>query len=790
MDYTSITGSKASPRVQALKTAFLAHRPAMCCNRAAIYTEVYQKYEGMPVIQKRARALRETLAIMPLFIEFGEIIMGHAASQPRSVEVYPEMNMKIMDDIEDFETRDYNRLYVSPEVKKTLYEIWPYWKDKTLSDLFQYLRPESVRRAVTTGLYMNSHEWSGFAHVAMDYRKILSRGIKGIQEEISERISTLHITDPDYADRISFYTACEEVCEGTLIYARRYRELALKTAAAAEGEWAGELRAVAEILERVPLYPAENFREAVQSFCFMQFIPQIESNGFSITPGRFDQYMWPYLSKDLERGTITQEEALELVDMLFLKCCEIMRVDTNSASEVNAGYASGQNVVVGGIGVDGRDATNLLSYMCLRANYHIGLNQPNFTVRLHKNTPKEFLDKVIESISCGNGMPQVLNDDLIIPSLVKHKIPEEEARDYIPVGCDEITVHRHWGRCNGGYLNLAKVMEVTLGGGKDLLYDEKLGLSLAVDDYSSFEELMAAFEKQIAYSVELQVCDANLADHIHQKIAQLPFVSLFLDDCLERGRDVTDSGGHYNTTGLVGVGTATCADSLYALRTLVFEQKKYTLAEYRRMLIENFEGKEPERQYIINRLPKFGNDDDEVDKLAVRITNCYFDNVEKYRNYRGGDFWPALYSVSAQVGLGNTSAATADGRLRYQPLSDGLTPMYGMDTKGPVAGLKSVAKVDQGRAPNGVIINQRLTRNLFTSSQGREKVAQLLRFFVEKGSFHWQFNIIDNETLRKAQAHPDEYRGLVVRVAGYSAIFVELSLKAQESIIARYEGNM
>jgi len=387
-------------------------------------------------------------------------------------------------------------------------------------------------------------------------------------------------------------------------------------------------------------------------------------------------------------------------------------------------------------------------------------------------------------------MPQLLNDDLIIPSLIKQGIPEEEAREYIPVGCDEITVHRHWGRCNGGYLNFAKVLETTLGEGKDSLYKNKIGLELPVNNCASFEDFMAIFEKQFAYGVELQVCDANLADHIHSQIAPLPFVSMFLDDCLERGRDVTAGGGHYNTTGLIGVGTATCADSLYAIKSLVFDQKKHSLAEYHQMIERNYEGDETTRQYIINRLPKFGNDNDEVDDLAVRITNFYFDNVVKYKNYRGGDLWSGLYSVSAQIGLGNHTAATPDGRLRKQPISDGLTPMYGVDTSGPVAALKSVAKVEQGRALSGVIINQRLTQSLFASQQGREKMASLLRFFVEKGSFHWQFNIVDNETLRKAQEHPDEYRSLVVRVAGYSAIFVELSLKAQNSIIARYEGTI
>ena len=786
-----IIGSKLTPRAEKLKAAFLAQRPAMCCTRAAIYTEAYQKYEGMPVVLKKARALKETLAAMPIFIEDGELIVGHPASQLCAAEVFPDFNMRFMEDIEEFGTREYNRLHAAPEVKKTLYELWPYWQGKTLPDLFRHLRPEPLLESVKSGLTSNTHEWGGFGHVAMDYRKILDCGIGGMQEKIAEHKRRLRVTDPEYAAKSSFYAACEEACEGTLLLARRYRALALKAAGDEEDPArSAELRGIAELLQQVPENPARNFRQAVQSLWFMQLIPQIESNSYSFSPGRFDQYMWPYLEKDLAEGAITMEEAQELVDLLFLKFCEILRVDSSSAAEINAGYASGQNVTVGGIGADGKDKTNALSYLCLAANYRVGMHQPNFTVRLHKDTPEEFLAKVVESISCGNGMPQLLNDDLIVPALVKRGIPEEEAREYIPVGCDEITVHRHWGRCNGGYLNFAKVLEMTLGEGTDVLYQNEIGRPLQVDGCASFEDFMAVFEKQLAYGVELQACDANLADHIHRHITPLPFVSLFMDDCLQRGRDVTDGGAHYNTTALVGVGTATCADSLHALKSLVFDQKKYSLAEFRSMLAENFAGAEASRQYIINRLPKFGNDKDEVDKLAVRITNCFFDNVEKHTNYRGGAFWPALYSVSAQIGLGNHTAATADGRLMKEPISDGLTPMYGADTSGPTALLKSVAKVDQGRALGGVIINQRLTQSLFDSQHGREKMASLLRFFVEKGSFHWQFNIVDNETLRKAQENPDDYRSLVVRVAGYSAIFVELSLKAQNSIIARHGGSL
>lgn len=791
MEFPSMLGSEPTPRVKGLKERFLNLAPCMCCDRAIVFTEVYQRHEAMPVVLKRAIAIRETLERMPIFIEHNEFIMGHVASKPRGAEVFPEINMAFMHDLETFESREWNRLQVAPEVKETLYSIWPYWEKKTLTNYFQELRPQEIKDAVASGLLNASHEWAGLAHVAMDYRKLLGRGIEGMRAEVEERLANLPITDPKYAMRSVFYKACLELCEGVLALARRYRELALAMAASEpDARRRAELEQMAAIVDRVPLKPAATFREAVQSFWFMQLIAQIEENGFSITPGRFDQYMWPYLERDLEAGRIGMDDAQELVDMLFLRFCEVMRVDGKSTAEINAGYAAGQNLAVGGVDEEGKDATNPLSIICLAANYHIRLQQPNFTARLHKDTPEEFLALIVESISGGNGMPQIMNDELIIPALVKHGIPLPEARDYIPVGCDEVTAHRHWGKCNSGYVNFSKVLEVTLGNGQDLRYGRPLGIDFDVDSCETFGAFLAAFDKQLMRAVQLQVCEANIGDHVHRQIMPLPFVSLFLDDCLEKGLDVTDGGAHYNTSGLVGVGTATVADSLQAIRSMVFEDKKLTLAQYRDLLSGNFESDEPTRQYIINRLPKFGNDIDEVDELAVHLTNLFFDELERYRSYFNGEFWPALYSVSAQIGLGNHTAATPDGRKAGEPLSDGLTPMYGLDVHGPTANLKSVAKIDQGRALNGIIINQRLTKGLLLTQQGREKMAQLLRVFVELGSFHWQFNIVDNETLRKAQESPDEYRGLVVRVAGYSAIFVELSLKAQNSILARYAANL
>ena len=634
------------------------------------------------------------------------------------------------------------------------------------------------------------HEWSGFAHVAMDYRKLLQNGVEGIRQQLAAAKAALQPQDPEYAEKLAFYQAEEELCQGMLALAQRYAALAREKAQAERYPTRRqELLTMAAVLDRVPARPASSFQEAVQTVWLMQMIPQIESNGFSITPGRFDQYCNAYLEKDLRDGTITLEYAQELTDLFFLKFCEILRVDSKGAAEVNAGYASGQNLVVGGLDADGNDATNLLSYLCLMANRHIRLNQPNFTVRLHEGTPKEFLDKVVESIGCGNGMPQVLNDACIIPSLVEHGIPLREARDYIPVGCDEISVHRHWARCNGGYINLAKLLEIALNHGSDIKY----GISLLEPDSvqpASFEDFYQRYLDCLRAGEQLQIEESLLTDEIHREILPLPFVSLFLDDCVARGLDCTNGGAVYNTTGLVAVGTATVADSLYAIKRLVYDEKKLTLGELTEILRNNFEGQEYLRQFILNRFEKFGNDQDCVDRLAVGITDAFADELEKHHNSRGGAFWGALYSVSAQVGLGNVCCATPDGRLDGLPLSDGLTPMYGMDRNGPTAVLASLSKIHQKRFPNGIIVNQRMSGSLFKTPEGREKMAQLLRAFVAAGCFHWQFNIVDNKVLLAAQKDPDEYRSLVVRVAGYSAIFVELSVKAQNSIIDRYEADL
>jgi formate C-acetyltransferase len=483
---------------------------------------------------------------------------------------------------------------------------------------------------------------------------------------------------------------------------------------------------------------------------------------------------------------VTAEEAQELLECLWIKFSEIARVDDRGLAEISAGYASGQNLCIGGLLPDGGDGTNRLSYMCLAANAHLLLPQPNFTLRLHKHSPQELLDAAVEVIARGNGMPQVLNDELIVPALLNKGLPLVEARDYVPVGCDEITVLGMWGRCNGGYISLGKALELALRDGRCRLTGEQVGPPTGdVEGFAGFEQLLEAVHRQVDHAVACMITEANLADHVHAELAPLPFVSLLVPGCIETARDVTRGGARYNFTGPVGVGAATVGDSLAAIRKFAYEDKAVSLAELNRMLDANFAGHEPWRQRLINGAPKFGNDQDEVDRLVVSVTNRFFDAVERGRNPRGGGMMPALYSVTAHVSAGKRLGATPDGRQAGVPVSDGLSPTFGRDQRGPTAALRSIVKVDLIRAPNGVIVNQRLAPGLLAEAAGRRKMSGLLRSFVEAGGFHWQFNVVSTDTLRDAQAQPERHRDLVVRVAGYSAFFVDLSRAAQDAIIER-----
>ena len=773
-------------RVSRMKDLFIQTKASMSAERAKIITKAYQKYDALPIVLKRAKAMQMILEELPIFIDDDEMIVGHPAAVRRGAEVFPERHMDWVEHAEEFETREFNSLKVSAETKSDLLAIYPYWKNKSVRHRMLATRPDFVSDSLACGLTINPHQWNGLGHLNPDYDVLLAEGLSGVRAKMQAAMEALRLEDPEYYNKQVFYQSEIVIIDALITFAHRYAALADELAATAAPARAAELRQIAENCRNVPEHPARTYYEALQSSWFVLLLAYIESNGFSISLGRMDQYMYPYLEKDLLAGTLDIDGAQELLDLFYLKTCEILRVDDTSFAWSSAGYSVGEHLIVGGVDCFGRDCTNLFSYLALKANEHIQLHQPNFAVRLHENTPEQFLNAVVKSISGGNGMPEVLNDEVVIPALLNKGIPLHLARDYAPIGCDEVTVRGQWGRCNGGYLNFAKVVEITMNEGKCMLTGKQIGLrTKPASEFTSFEDFMDAFNQQFDYAVKLVVNESNRTEWIHAELEPMPCLSMLTTGCLESGRDVTHGGARYNSTGPIGIGSANAGDSLMVIKKAVFETGRYTLPQLAELMRSNFEGHEIDRQYVRNKIPKFGNDIDEVDELVVRVTNRWFDQLERYKNIFGGPMWPALYSVSAQVGAGNSTAATADGRLATLPLSDGLTPMYGCDLSGPTAALKSVSKVDTMRAPNGVIINQRLTSSLFDTPDGFAKFKALLRSFVKMKSFHWQFNFVSSEVLRAAQANPEQYRSLVVRVAGYSAIFVDLCKKAQDSIIER-----
>ncbi len=579
------------------------------------------------------------------------------------------------------------------------------------------------------------------------------------------------------------------MCDSVVAFSHRYAAKANQMAKIESNpERKAELAKIAENCLRVPEKPASTFYEALQSFWFLQLLPQIYDNGVSISPGRFDQYMYPYYSADITAGRLSKIQAQELIEALWVKFTEPIKIYRAADAAFHAGYPMGQNLCVGGIGPDGMDAANDLSYRCLEAHSHMLLMQPNFTARLHLTTPHEFLMKVCEAIKLGNGMPQITNDEVVIPALTGIGISLGEARDYVPIGCVETAPPNVWGRLNGGYLNLAKIVELAMSNGVCRISGQQVGPKTGNPrEFKGFEEIVTAFRKQIEYAIEKLVTWDNLIDRAHAEYMPTPFTSVMVGDCILNGRDVTEGGARYNYTAPYGVGIANAANSIFAVKKLVFDDKLLSMDELVEALEKDYDGREDLRQILINKVPKYGNDIHEVDLMAKLVADLFFDSMKGYETYRGGPFVGSFIPVASYVALGMSTGATPDGRKAGEPLADGISPTAGTDHSGPTAVFKSVCIIDHRRIPNGVIFNQKISPAVFSTADGMQKFAELIKTYVNLGGCHVQFNIVSADVLKDAQKKPEEHRGLVVRVAGYSAFFNEIHRDVQDSIIARTE---
>ncbi|KHK01733.1 glycyl radical protein [Desulfovibrio sp. TomC] len=780
-----------TPRVEAIRERFISLTPEICVERAQYITESYKETEDQPIHIRRAKALEKILGQMTIFIQPDEIIVGNQCTKPRAAPVFPEFSCKwLEDELDRLEKRTGDVFLISEAKKATLRALFPYWNGKTTNELATALMPQAAKEAQKYGVFtVGNYYFNGVGHISVDYAKVLDKGLDGIIAEARSELAGLDMTNPEHLAKITFLDAVIIANQAVIAFAKRFSDLAAGMAAKeADPTRKAELLEIARVCAAVPASPAQTFAEALQSFWFIQLVLQIESNGHSISPMRFDQYLFPYLLRDKDLGI---EKAQELLDLLFIKFNEINKVRDEGSTKAFGGYPMFQNLIVGGVDREGEDATNPLSYMCLQATANTRLYQPSISIRVHSETPRALYEKAAEVTRLGLGMPAYYNDRFIIPGLLSRGLTREDARDYGIIGCVEPQVGgKTEGWHDAAFFNIAKVLELTLNNGVDPLSGERLGPATGdLTTFATYDDLMAAYRKQMEYSVRLLVVSDNAVDVAHGQRAPLPFLSSLVDDCIAKGKSLQEGGAHYNFTGPQGVGVANVADSLAALRKLVYEDKALSLGELKAALASDFAGVEGEslRQMLVNRAPKYGNDEPYADEIAHEGALIYCKEVEKYANPRGGRFQPGLYPVSANVPLGTVVGATPDGRKAGTPLADGVSPVSGMDHSGPTASVKSVTKLDHVIASNGTLLNMKFHPSALKDGQGISNLIAVTETLFNGGGTHIQYNVISKDTLTDAQMHPDNYRGLVVRVAGYSAFFTSLDRSIQDDIISRTE---
>ena len=777
-------------RVNRIKNRLIQHDREIDIERARYTTQSYQQTEGQPMSVRRAKMLLFLVNRISITIEPDERIVGNRSLLPRMGVIAPEGAVDWIDkELDILATRPQDKFHIRPEyIKELREEIFPYWRGKTLEDSVAVRIPDNIQIAVKGKAFSLNQTDHAQGHILPDVEGWLRLGISGLRDKI--QTARQHLDAQTDEQRI-FYEAALLALQAAQEYMMRYAELARKMAEEIEDHARRqELEEMGEVCEWVSEHPPRDFRDALQAVWFLFVLLQIESNASSFSPGRFDQYMLPYLEQDLESGKLTLHEAQNLLEHLWLKFNEIVLLRSSSSARYFAGFPIGFNIALGGQLPDGTDATNFLSYMCLRAQADIGMTQPNLSIRVHKNSPQEFLMAASSVISKGSGMPQVFNDEVIIPGQINRGVNPEDARNYAVVGCVELsTPGKALGWSDASMFNLTRILELTFFGGKDPQTGEQIGVKTsALDEMNSFEELEAAYNAQLSHFVPLMVQGGNIVDSIHAEKLPSPFLSLVIDDCIERGLDVTNGGAHYNFSGVQGVQIANVADSLIAVKQAIFEERWMSPRELLEVLRENFHDQETLRQRFIHRIPKYGNDDERVDTFAKKWGDRYSELVAQHSTIRGGVYQPGFYTVSAHVPMGANVGATPDGRFAGEPLADGgLSPTAGRDQKGPTAVLRSVGKINLRLASNGTLLNMKFLPAFFDGKHALEKFVTLLQGFCKLEIPHVQFNVVSADTLRNAQADPDQYRHLVVRVAGYSAYFTELDKELQDEIIRRTE---
>ena len=702
-------------RTQRLNRLLLEVQPEICIERARLVTDSYKETEGETQIVRRAKALDKTLSEMTIFIQDEQMIVGNQASRLRWSPLFPETEANYLErEIDVFPTRENDRLLISPERRRDLLDdILPYWRGKTTEDIALARMPKetlAMMKAKHPLFHAEIHLSGSFGHVVVDSAMLLATGFGGLRRQAEEHLATLDLTDPTATTRAHFYEAEVILTQAMTKFIRRYVTLAREMAAAEPSpRRRDELNLIAATCEAIAEGPAETFLQAVQLFWFAHLMLFIEQDGLANSPGRLDQYLYPYYRRSIDSGELDKEDALQILELLWIKFTEIMRAYDAASAFYYGGFSISENIVLGGQTADGRDATNELSYLCLEAEADTKLSQPNLSVRVHADTPEDFLQRACELVVKGRTKPQFFNDTTGIEMMVASGVTLEDSRTYSIAGCVEPVPDGCIGLTNAAMSNMAKALELALNDGKCRLCGEPMGPATGDPrNFRSMDDLMAAFKTQVEAYVCHMIIALNVIQQAHAEVYPLPFFSLLLNDCMERGMDCTWGGARYNFTGPQAVGVANTADSLLAVESVIFHQHKTGMSDLIAALDANFEGYEPLRQRLIQDAPKYGRDDEYADEVMRQVGRIYSLAVNRYRDPRGGRYRAGLYSVPANVPLGLNVAALPDGRKATAPLTDGISPVHGVEQAGVTGVLKSAARMDNVAACNGTSLNIRL----------------------------------------------------------------------------------
>lgn len=779
-------------RIKSARQNYINAKPAISYERARIWTESHKKTEGESVTIRRAKAFKDTCEQIQVTIFEGELIVGATGEFRKCGILTPEFSWTWVDkEMDNFDKRVQDPYVMTDEQRAFVREnIFPYWNGKSLEEAFLAQLPkETAKVAVDTGIVDNDSKWrQAVGEITPDYQDVLfKKGFGGIIKEAKEHMSKLSLTSAEDMRKKDFYNSIIITSEGIITLANRYASKAREMAEIESNDIRkGELLKIAEICSNIPENPPETFYEAIQFLWFIQIGGIISENPLALNIGRFDQFMYPYYKADMDKEIMTKDQIQELIEALWIKLSEWVWTISANTAEFFAGYNQFQNLTVGGKTREGKDATNDLSYMCLKATERVKTHQPGLSVRIHQDCPSSFLEEVTHLVSEGTGFPAIHNDNAGYQMLINAGYEPEDARDWNNCGC--VVPHfRKTGEWTSAVnINFTAALEFALNRGKSKITGETIGLDEKDPvNFTSYEEVEEAFYKQFDNLIKHSIIATLVAQKLHKEMVPRPFLSSCIEECMVKGKDLVDAGAKYNLGPvLTGIGLAVTSNSLAVIKKLVFEDKVTTMETLVKALDANWEGYEELRRLALS-VPKYGNDIDYVDDIAIKMANHYYKEGHKYKDINGNNFNTAFMGISNYLPTGKVVGATPCGRKSKEPLSEGVSPFAGSDTSTPLAAMRSAAKLNQDVHSGGTLLNLRLNEDLVNTKRGQSNLGSMIQSFFSLGAFHVQFNTISTETLRKAQKNPEDYKDLLVRVAGYSTQFVNLSRSMQDAIIAR-----